>query len=317
MQQKRIIMLLKWKVILAFAVIYLVWGTTYLAILFAIKDIPPFLMSGMRFLLAGVILYLFCVLKKDRQPGPISILRNMVCGILMLIGGTVSVTWADQYFPSSTAAIIVTAVPFWFILLDSKQWKFYFSDRILITGLIIGFAGVVLLMNFANDVSSIATSPGKRIAGIFVIMAGGIAWTGGSLISKYTPTGDSLLMNTAIQLLTAGFSCLCISVFSGEAKHFSFSMVHVNAWMGFAYLATFGSILAYMCYLWLLKLRPGAQVSSYVYVNPVVAIILGAIIGKESITLLHIISLAIILFGVLLINLPKYRAERKKQLSVI
>ena len=317
MQHKRIIMIQKWKIILAFAVIYLVWGTTYLAILFAIKDIPPFLMSGMRFLLAGTILYLFCLVKKDRQPDLVSFLRNILRGILMLVGGTVSVTWAEQYLPSSTAAIIVTAVPFWFILLDSKQWKFYFSDRILIIGLIIGFVGVVLLMNFANDISSIAISPGKRIAGIFVIIAGGIAWTSGSLISKYTPTGNSLLMNTAIQLLTAGFFCLCISIFSGEARHFSFPMVHVNAWVGFAYLATFGSILTYMCYLWLLKVRPAAQVSSYVYVNPVVAIILGAIIWKESITFLHIISLAIILFGVLLINLPKYRTEKNKRLSVI
>ena len=310
-------MMQKWKIILAFVVIHLVWGTTYLAILFAIKDIPPFLMSGMRFLFAGIILYFFCLAKKELQPDFLSFSKNVFRGILMLVGGTVSVTWAEQYLPSSIAAIIVTAVPFWFILLDSKQWKFHFSDRILIIGLIIGFVGVVLLMNFANDVSSIAISSGKRIAGIFVIITGGIAWTSGSLISKYAPTGNSLLMNTAIQLLTAGFSCLCISIFSGEARHFSFPMVHVNAWIGLAYLATFGSILAYMCYLWLLKVRPAAQVSSYVYVNPVVAIILGAIIGKESITFLHIISLAIILFGVLLINLPKYRTEKNKQLSVI
>ena len=308
-------MIQKWKIILAFAVIYLVWGTTYLAILFAIKDIPPFLMSGMRFLFAGTILYLFCLMKKDPQPDFVSFLKNAFCGILMLVGGTVSVTWAEQYLPSSTAAIIVTSVPFWFIVLDRKQWKFYFSNKILIIGLIIGFAGVVLLMNFGNDISSTVVGHSKRIVGILVIIAGSIAWTSGSLISKYKPAGNSLLMNIAVQLLISGLFCLCVSIFSGEARHFSFSLVHATAWIGFGYLATFGSILTYMCYLWLLRVRPPAQVSSYVYVNPVVAIILGAIIGKETISMLHILSLAIILCGVLLINLPKYRAEKSKQLS--
>src|SRR6266487_5378645 len=310
-------MIQKWKIILAFAVIYLVWGTTYLAILFAIKDIPPFLMSGMRFLFAGIILYFFCLVKKEQQPNFLSFSKNVFRGILMLVGGTLSVTWAEQYLPSITAAIIVTSFPFWFVILDLKQWKFYFSNKVLIIGLLIGFAGVLLLMNVGSDVSSGTTSFGKRITGIFVIIAGGIAWTGGSLISKYRTTGNSLLMNTAIQLLVAGLFCLCISIFSGEATHFSFPQVHGNAWMAFGYLATFGSILTYMCYLWLLKVRPAAQVSSYVYVNPVVAIILGAIIGKESITFLQIVSLAIILLGVLLINLPKYRTSGAKQLSVI
>ncbi len=130
-------MIQKWKIILAFAVIYLVWGTTYLAILFAIKDIPPFLMSGMRFLFAGIILYFFCLVKKEQQPNFLSFSKNVFRGILMLVGGTVSVTWAEQYLPSSTAAIIVTSVPFWFVILDRKQWKFYFSNKVLIIGLLI------------------------------------------------------------------------------------------------------------------------------------------------------------------------------------
>src|SRR5947208_12932671 len=112
-----------WKVISAFAIVYVVWGTTYLAIVFAIKDIPPLLMSGIRFLLAGIVLYIFCLLKKEQQPGYSSFMKIMFRGILMLVGGTVSVTWAEQYLPSSTTAIIVTSAPFWFILLDRKQWS--------------------------------------------------------------------------------------------------------------------------------------------------------------------------------------------------
>ena len=268
----RIVMKQNWKVIVAFAVIYLVWGTTYLAILFAIKDIPPLLMSAMRFLLAGIVLYIFCLVKNERHPDYISFLKIMFRGILMLAGGTVSVAWAEQYLPSSTTAIIVTSVPFWFILLDRKQWAYYFSNKILIIGLIIGFIGVALLTNFNHTGSLDPIHAVKRTSAILVVIAGGVAWTSGSLISKYKPTGHSLLMITAIKLIVSGFFCLFISIFSGESDHFYFPQVHRNAWLGFLYLAVFGSILTYICYLWLLKVRPAAQVSSYVYINPVVAI---------------------------------------------
>src|ERR1044072_5005503 len=144
------IMKQNWKCIVAFAVVYFVWGTTYLAILFAIKDIPPFLMSAMRFLLAGIVLYIFCLAKNERHPDYTSFLKIMFRGILMLVGGTVSVTWVEQYLPSGTTAIIVTSVPFWFVLLDRKQWSNYFSNKILIIGLIVGFIGVGFLSDTAN-----------------------------------------------------------------------------------------------------------------------------------------------------------------------
>lgn len=305
-----------WKIIVAFAVIYFVWGTTYLAILFAIKDIPPLLMSALRFLLAGSILYVFCLSKKERQPDFASFIKNTICGVLMLVGGTVSVTWVEQYLPSSTTAIIVTSVPFWFILLDKRHWSANFSNRVLILGLITGFVGVMLLINSNHSESFSTIGSAKRIMAIFVLLAGGIAWTSGSLISKYRPTGNSILMNSAVQLIVAGFFCLALSIFTGESKNFSFQEVHVSAWLSFGYLATFGSILTYMCYLWLLKVRAAAQVSSYVYVNPVVAIFFGALIGKESITWSHVLSLAIILSGVLLINLPKYKILRPKKIKL-
>lgn len=304
-----------WKVIIAFAVIYFVWGTTYLAILFAIKDIPPLLMSAMRFLLAGIVLYTFCLAKNEKHPDYAAFIKIMFRGILMLVGGTVSVTWAEQYLPSGTTAIIVTSVPFWFVLLDRKHWSNYFSNRILIIGLIIGFIGVALLTSFNHTISPDPAHAAKKTTAILVLIAGGIAWTSGSLISKYKPTGHSLLMTTAIQLIVSGFFCMFISIFTGETDHFYFPQVHQSAWLGFLYLAAFGSILTYICYLWLLKVRPAAQVSSYVYINPVVAILLGGLIGRETITLLHVVSLVVILCGVLLINLPKYKISKTKRIS--
>lgn len=304
------------KTFMAFAVIYFVWGTTYLAILFVITDIPPLLMSGLRFLLAGSILYAFCLFKKERQPDLSSLVKNMICGILMLVGGTVSVTWVEQYLPSSTTAIIVTSVPFWFVLLDKKHWADNFSNKVLIIGLITGFIGVALLINFSHSEPDNVVAPAKAIIATMVLIVGGISWTSGSLFSKYKPAGNSVLMNSAVQLLVAGFFCLVLSIFSGESENFHFQQVHLKAWLNFGYLVTFGSILTYICYLWLLKIRPAAQVSSYVYVNPVVAILAGAVIGKESITWLHILSLGVILAGVLLINLPKYFELRSQKVKM-
>lgn len=304
-----------WRIILAFSVIYIIWGSTYLAILFAIKNIPPVLMSGFRFTTAGILLYSWCWIKKEKQPNPSSFAKNAICGVLMLFGGTVAVAWSEQYLSSGIAAIIVTSVPFWFILLDKKQWSFYFSNKIIIAGLLLGFAGVILLVSLGKTSSVSQAAHGKQIAGALVIIAGGIAWAIGSLYSKYKPTGNSVLMNAAIQLLVAGVFSFAVSIVTGEERNFSFAKVGTSSFIALLYLIIFGSLITYLCYLWLLKMRPPAQVSSYVYVNPVVAIILGAIIAGEAITKWQVISLVIIISGVLLINLPKYKTTKIEQLS--
>src|SRR6266700_3169500 len=194
----------KWAVFLAFTAIYIVWGSTYLAIFVAVKDFPPFLMTALRFLLAGSLLFTWCLWRKEPMPSALSVGKNAIYGILMLFGGIGSVSWAEQYLPSSLAAIIVTAVPFWFILLDKKQWSLYFSNKMIIAGLLLGFAGVIILVSFqhVSQVKSVTTR--EQIMGSLFILAGGISWTIGSLYSKYRPAGSSLLMNGSIQLLATG-----------------------------------------------------------------------------------------------------------------
>ena len=305
----------QWKIILAFSAVYIIWGSTYLAILWVITEIPPLLMSGIRFMAAGIILFGWCMWKREKLPGYSSFVKNSVCGILMLFGGTGAVAWSEQYIPSGLAAVIVTTVPFWFILLDKKKWSFYFSNKLIIPGLLLGFAGVLLLAGFDTKLSLNHNDISKVALGIFVIIAGGVAWTAGSLFSKYKPAGNSVFMNAAIQLIVAGFFSVIVSVFSGETRNFSFSVVQASGWFALLYLVTAGSLIAYLCYLWLLKVRPAAQVSSYVYVNPVVAVLLGALFAGEKISLLQIVSLALILVGVLLVNTPKYKTTGTPQLS--
>ncbi|MBL7744770.1 MAG: EamA family transporter [Chitinophagaceae bacterium] len=296
----------QWAILFAFAAIYIIWGSTYLIILYAIKTIPPLLMSAIRFMTAGLILYAYAAWKGEKQPDFISFIKNTLCGILLLFGGTVAVAWAEQYLPSSITAVIVTSVPFWFVILDKKQWSWYFSNKLIIAGLLTGSAGVVFLLS--NKSAGPATVHSSQyIAGIIVLIAGGIAWTAGSLFSKYYPARNSLLMNASIQLMTGGFCSLMVSLFTGESEKFSFAQVTTASWLALLYLTIIGSLVAYLCYLWLLKIRSAAQVSTYVYVNPVVAVLLGAIIAREKISGIQVVSLLIILGGVLLVNLPKYK----------
>jgi drug/metabolite transporter (DMT)-like permease len=303
----------KWTIILAFAAVYIIWGSTYLAILIGIKEIPPFLLSALRFLLAGAALYAWCLWKKEPIPSWKDIGINAVCGILMLFGGTVSVTWAEQYISSSLAAIIVTSLPFWFVLLDKKQWSYYFSHKMIIAGLLLGFVGVALLVSFGHTTSPNAAEKGKQIAGALVIVGGGIAWTIGSLFSKYRPASSSLLVNGSIQLLATGIFTGLISLINGEPQNMEWSQVSTPSWLALAYLATMGSIVAYLSYLYLLKMRPAAQVSTYVYVNPIVALLLGALVASEPIGWWQVIALLIILCGVLLVNMPKYSKALTKK----
>jgi len=297
----------KWTIILAFAAIYVIWGSTYVAILIGLNDIPPFLLSGIRFLVAGILLYLWCYWKRESLPSSSAMLKNSISGVLMLVGGTVSVAWAEQYLSSSMAAIIVTILPFWFVLLDRRQWKFYFSNKSILTGLLLGFAGVSLLLGFGNQRPLLHANNSNQWQGIAVILFGGIAWTLGSLYSKYQPLKTPLLVNGSIQLLSAGIFCLLISGFAGEWSQFSFVKTEARSWAALAYLVVMGSLVAYLSYLYLLKKKSPAQVSTYVYINPVIAVLLGNFIANETINFLKIIALIIILGGVLLVNLPKYK----------
>jgi drug/metabolite transporter (DMT)-like permease len=303
---------MKLKTFLAFAAIYVIWGSTYLAILIGIKDIPPFLMSAIRFLTAGVLLFAWCNFKKLPKASFSDWKKNSIYGILLLFGGTVSVTWSEQYIPSSVAAIIVAAVPLWFVLLDKRQWRFYFSNKPIIAGLVIGLLGVIILTVLGKESRSGNFDLKYQVAGILVIVGGGIAWAIGSLYAKYYPSGTSLLTAATIQLFSAGTVCFVVSVLSGESRNFSFENVSLQAWMGLSYLIIMGSLVAYLSYLYLLARKPPVLVGTYVYVNPIVAILLGAAVAGEQVTLAKAIAIILILCGVILVNLRRYKPIENK-----
>ena len=202
---------------------------------------------------------------------------------------------------------MVCSLPFWFLVLDYPKWKENFFNISALLGLIIGFAGVLMLFEGNNSIVS-----EHFVLGIGTISVGGIFWALGSLFSRYFPTTLPTLMNVALQFISAGIICLLISYFAGETKDFQVGKVSLLSWLSTVYLAVLG-VLAFGAYVWLITKRSLIQVGTYVYVNPVIAIFLGWMFAKETVNIKQILALFIILFGVVLINWTGYRAKIIRQ----
>jgi drug/metabolite transporter (DMT)-like permease len=292
-------------VLIAFACVYIFWGSTYIAIAIAIRTTPPFLMAAIRFFVAGFILFLWCVLRGEKVPDRISVSKNSLAGILMLFFGTTSLIWVEQYLPASLCSIIIATTPFWFIILDKKHWSQNFSDKFILIGLVIGLAGIILLS--ANKTSFNLEGNKRQLLCFFVLLMGSMLWSTGSLYSKYSVTKGSTSIKASIQMMSAGLFALIVATSTGEFNGFNWSQISVNAVESMLYLITFGSLVGFIAYIWLLDVRPPAIVGTYAYVNPAVAMFLGWWILNEKINHTQILSLFIILFGVLLVNLSKYK----------
>lgn len=290
-------------VIAAFVAVYLIWGSTYLGIAYAIHTIPVFMMAATRFIVAGGLLLLYCLIKGEKMPGIKSFGVIGVGGVLMLFVGNGAVAWAEQYLPSGLVAIIVATVPLWFVILDKRQWNYYFSNKMIIAGLLVGFAGVLLLVLGKGSIN--ITGNSSTLISFFVLMLGTIGWAVGSLYSKYKKTEGSTTIKAAVQMLAAGITSLIVSLLTKEHQGFSIREVSSTSIIAVSYLIVMGSLVAYMAYIWLLSVRPPSLVGTYAYVNPIVAVFLGWLIASEPITTQQLIALSIVLAGVLLVNLSK------------
>jgi drug/metabolite transporter (DMT)-like permease len=308
------------RVVIAFAIVYIVWGSTYFFIRMAVEQIPPMLVGAFRFLTAGAIMLLWCLVTGERVFVWKSVRPALVSGLLLLFFGNGALIWSEQYVTSSLAAILLAAGPIWFVLLDRRKWKENFSSRETIIGLLVGFAGVILLFGekllqamrgvdipgAAGESKNVAGAPVEVIA-LVVLLLGSISWAAGSLYSKYRSTASNSV-NAGWQMLVAGIAFLPASWISGEFAHFHWAQVGTSAWLSIFYLVTMGSLAGYSAFVWLLQVRSATQVSTHAYVNPVVAVLLGTLFANESMTPIQLLGLAIILVSVLLINLVKYRA---------
>lgn len=292
-------------VILAFAIVYIVWGSTYFFIQRAVHEIPPFIMGSLRFILSGSILMGWCIYKGERIWDKEQVKIAVKSGLILLFIGNGAVIWAEKTLPSSLVAVLASATPIWFVLIDKPKWKENLTSKSTLAGLFIGFIGVILL--FYEQVSGVMRGSTQtiQIISLGVIMIGSISWAGGSLYSKYNSKG-SAIVSSAWQMLAAGLAFLPGSLIAREWQAFDSQAISSGAWLSVLYLVFMGSLAGYSAYVWLLQVRPATQVSTNAYVNPVVAVLLGTIFAGEHMSGLQMLGLAVILGSVLLINLTKY-----------
>jgi drug/metabolite transporter (DMT)-like permease len=293
-------------VIIAFATVYIVWGSTYFFIQMAVHGFPPMLMGALRFFTAGIIMLAWCYFKGDKIWVRKNVITSGISGLLMLFIGTGVIIIVEKTLPSSIVAIMVSANPIWFLVLDKPNWKINFSNKTTLAGIILGFAGVLLLFGEALNKSFSGSVHTMQITGMILLLLSPIAWCSGSLFSKKQGSNGPARLNTAWQMVIAGLAFIIASLFSREYNGFHFAQVSVQAWLALGYLIVFGSIGAFSAYVWLLSVKTATQVSTHSYVNPVIAVLLGLLFANEHISKPQFVGLFIILFSLLLVNLKKY-----------
>ncbi len=287
------------RVLVALFIVYLVWGSTYLAIRYAIETLPPLLMAGVRFMSAGAILYAFMRLRGTPAPERSHWRGAAIVGGLLLLGGNGAVVTAERFVPSGLAALMIATVPLWMVLLD---WWVPGGRRPTITvfaGIVLGLAGIVVLVGPTR--STLAIDP--RGAGLLVLAT--VSWATGSIVSRRLSLPPSPFMATAMEMLSGGAMLTAAGLAFGEVGRLDCDAISPKSLAAFVYLIVFGSLIAFSAYIWLLREATPAVVSTYAYVNPVVALVLGGVLAGETFTPRMMGASSVILAGVVLITLPR------------
>lgn len=288
----------RWKLILAFAAIYFVWGSNYLAIRVAVETIPPFLLGSGRFFVAGVVLILWAWRQGDPFPTRANWTAGAITGGLLFALSTGGLMWASQFVPSSITAVMNALIPMWMILI---AWLWTGTERSgwsMIAGIALGFVGILFLV--VPDGGDSAAE--LHLTGMFTVMITPIVWAFGTVYAQRAALPQSPLMSTGIQLFAGGALLFPFSLISGELAQFQPSQVAPIAIVLFLYLLIAGSLVSFTAYVWLTQVSTPARISTYAYVNPVVALVLGATLGEESLTLWSVLGALIILGSVVIIT---------------
>ena len=286
----------------AFAAVYIFWGSTYLAIKYAIETLPPFLMAGARFVFAGSVLMLWARLTKEYEaPKRAHWKTSFIVGTLLLLGGNGGVVFAEHHISSSLAALLVATEPFWIVLLSWLWLKASRPNLKTVLGIALGFFGVWLLIN-GQSAADAAAAGSMQFFGALAVILAALSWATGSIYGLRAPVPKSALLTAGMQMFSGGLVLLAVSLLTGEWWNFSLAQVSANSWFGVAYLIVFGSLVGFTAYSWLLKNAQPAMVATYAYVNPIVAVFLGWLIAGETFTGQMLIGAGIIVGSVVLIT---------------
>ena len=291
---------MKTKIWLALIALYIVWGSTYLAIRFTIETIPPFMSAALRFLVSGAILFIWRRMAGDPMPTKPQWISTAIVGLALLLGGNGLVSWAEQRVPSGIAALLVSTIPLWLVIFEAMRPGGIKPTWRAIVGLLIGFGGVFLLIGPA-EFSGKATTQFDTL-GTIVLLFAAFIWAFGSIYTKHADMPKSSLMGTGAEMLTGAVALFIVSAGSGEFNGFHFADVSMRSWLGLAFLIFIGSLVGFVSYGWLLQNAPISLVSTYPYVNPVVAVLLGSWFASESLTPRILLAAVIIIGSVVFIN---------------
>lgn len=289
--------------ILAFAAIYVIWGSTYLAIRVAVETMPPFLMAGTRFLIAGGLLFSFLKLRGAPRPTLHQWRANAIIGTFLLLGGNGAVVWAEQFVPSGITALLIGVGPLFIVL---TEWAWPGGTRPSLTtlaALLLGFAGVAWLAAPWEGAGRGGINP----AGVAAILAGCVSWAIGSIYTRHAKHGAEPFLASALQMIGGGASLMVTAVFHGDFAALKLAAIAPAAWRAFAYLIAVGSLVGFSTFVWLMRHSTPARVATYAYVNPVVAVFLGWLLLHEPINPRTLTAAVIIVAAVVIITLEKTR----------
>ena len=293
---------------LAFLAVYLIWGSTYLAIRFVVETIPPFFMAGTRFIIAGSILYILTMVRDAQAPTSVHWRDAFVVGGLLLLGGNGAVVWAEQWIPSGLTSLLIATTALWMVLLNSLRNRMKPSIG-SIFGLLLGFAGVALLVGeIENTDNNFMVIPAAAI-----VLLGAFLWACGSIYSRSAKTSSSQLQSPAMQMIAGGILLLSASLITGEWKLILLDKISLPSIFSWLYLIIFGSLVGFSSYIWLLKHANLSRVSTHAYVNPLVAVILGWTLVEEALTASNVLAAIIIILSVVVIT--TFPAEKEKTTS--
>ncbi len=286
---------------LAFAAIYIIWGSTYLAIRIVVESMPAFFSAGVRFVMAGALLFAFLRARGVAAPSRVQWRHACVTGTLLLLGGNGLVVWAERSLASGRAALLVALAPVWFATLEWLRPGGKRPETKTVVGIVVGLAGVLTLVGGRNG----APSQENALSGALAVIVAGMCWAGGSLYNKHSHAGGSHWMNAAAQMLCGGGALLLVGTILGEPLHTYWANISFRSALALLYLVVFGSWIGFSAYVWLLKVSTPGKVSTYAYVNPVIAVFLGWAVLHESVTAQMLWGALVILVGVIIITVPR------------
>jgi drug/metabolite transporter (DMT)-like permease len=297
------------QIIAAFASIYIIWGSTYLAIRYAIETTPPFLMAGVRFLISGALLYIWARYRGAPRPTRLHWRNAIIAGGFLLLGGNGAVVWAERFVPSGLTALLVSILPFWLVIIEWVRPPRKRPNGAVLGGLVLGFAGIIVLVGPGN----VGGHGDVRPLGALVLILGSLSWAIGSFWSRDASLPQSGLLTTGMEMLGGGAMLLIVGLVSGELSHFDVHRVSHASILGLAYLVTFGSLLGFTSYIWLLDKVSPAHLGTYAYVNPIVAVLLGWAIAGERLSVRTGVAAVIVICAVALITTARSTATAQSR----